>query len=859
MPSYYRLPYALTLLFFSLFCLLAPCPAARAAAPQPAAPLATIRQDLSSAAGVAWEFKPEGGGAWAKIAVPAGGWRAQGLTCDAGTYRATIPIPRSASGRVVRLAFDAVNFGAAVSAGPDAAALTPVASHVNGWMPFTADVTRLAVPGQPLLVQVEVKGRNKFKVNGKYTVPEGATWDPFLEDGLLRGVHLEVLPLVHVDDVCVKTDVARKTLQAFVTVVNASDRFAAVTLTSRLSSALGLPFPYPKIAPLSVSLAPGETRVLDLGKTPWTLGRGSYWWPNVPHRPGYRAQMHVLDVTSAVGGRPVHQYRQAFGFRQFEARGAHYYLNGVRCNLRGDNQQEADFGTDGYGLRPGFGPPAPGNPGWPLAVTNLLRLNFNVLRIHQIPATPYMLDVCDAQGLMLVDESPLRGSEGGEDFGRGHDVMLDMDRELARRDRNHPSVVLWSAANEWTDPIKEAVPAIQAIDDTRPIIADGVGDLGPPYINMEHYVTGFNVLPDAGGHPRSDRPYGETEAVWPGDNTKQGFAWMATSVRTRRLKGDADLRNYTLNNAWPNYVPGEGPENEVLEAKVKGDANAKILPALPDPWHNANIRLMQQCYSPVAVCDVEFDQQNKRSDVNGDWPVSKPRLGAGAPIVRRLAVFNDEFSGTAVSVAWEARAGTKAGPLVASGRFTLPIPLGEFRTVEVKFTAPKAPGDLCLILSSSKDGVSRFHDDLLVFRVAAADAHLVSDGDYKLVNGNSGLAAGVDPKGGPAVVQQALTDAPLWHLTNLGGDDVTLTRKADGRRLDVSGASLVNEAAAIESEAGAAASQVWHLTEESDGLYALVNKNSGKRLDVYGSSTKPGDRIVQWEANGGANQLWRFR
>ena len=43
---------------------------------------------------------------------------------------------------------------------------------------------------------------------------------------------------------------------------------------------------------------------------------------------------------------------------------------------------------------------------------------------------------------------------------------------------------------------------------------------------------------------------------------------MGTGMRIRRLKGDADLRNYVLNNAWPNYVPGEGPETEVLEKKV---------------------------------------------------------------------------------------------------------------------------------------------------------------------------------------------------------------------------------------------------------------------------------------------------
>ncbi|MDQ2799154.1 MAG: beta-galactosidase, partial [Armatimonadota bacterium] len=664
-----------------------------------AAPPETDRIDLSSAANVAWQFKAEGGD-WKPIVVPGGGWRAQGYVCDAGTYRAIVPIPKDLTGRMVRLKFAAVNFGADISVGPDDDHLTKIASHVDGWVPVVADVTPFARPGQPLHVQVDVKGRNKFKVNGKYIVPEGATWDPYLEEGILRGVHLELLPTIHVDDVFVRTSVTARRLQPTVTVTNASPRPATVMVLAKLLSTSQAHFAYPKIAPISVTLAGGETRAVSLGSIAWTLGPSSYWWPNVPYRAGYRAQMHVLDVSLKVDGETRHHAQQSFGFRQFEARGNHYYLNGIRCNLRGDNQQEADFGTDGYGIRPGFGPPSPGNGGWPQAVDNLQRLNFNVMRIHQIPATPYMLDVCDQKGLMLVEESPLRGSEGGEDFAHGHDNMLNMDRELVQRDRNHPAIVVWSAANEWAEPIKEAVPVIQAVDDTRPIIADGVGDMGAPYINMSHYQSGFNVLPDSGGPPRADRPYGETEAVWPGDNTRQGFAWMATSIRTRRLKGDADLRNYVLNNAWPNYVPGETPENEVLEVRVKGNPNATILPAIADPWHNTNIRLLQQCYNPVAACDVDFDQKNKRSNKNGDWPVVQPRLAVGSHVVRHLAVFNDEFSGGHVQVSWEVHRGAKTGPLLKSGHVTLPIPLGEFAMTDIAFDAPQTPGPLCLILST---------------------------------------------------------------------------------------------------------------------------------------------------------------
>ncbi len=97
----------------------------------------TVVEDLSSDAGINWQFKPEGG-QWKRIAVPAGGWRAQGYDCDAGTYRATIPIPRSAAGKTLHICFAAANFAAEVLAGPDEDGLERVATHVNGWMPFWA-------------------------------------------------------------------------------------------------------------------------------------------------------------------------------------------------------------------------------------------------------------------------------------------------------------------------------------------------------------------------------------------------------------------------------------------------------------------------------------------------------------------------------------------------------------------------------------------------------------------------------------------------------------------------------------------------------------------------------------------------
>ena len=257
---------------------------------------AASTSDLSSAAGAAWEFKPEGGG-WKAIEVPAGGWRTQGYTCDAGTYRTTLTLPTYAGGERVRLAFDAINFGAKIYAGKDEAGLQLVAEHIDGWVPVKADLTPVAAPGEKLLVQVEVAGRKKLMANGKFLVPEGASWYPGLEEGILRGVRLEIVPAVRVEDVFVRTSVGPDVLNAQVTLANDTDAPAAVSLAPAVESANGANYPYPKMTETTCQLPAKTTRTVDLGDVPWTAGAGSYWWPNVPYRPGFRAQLHRLVLS----------------------------------------------------------------------------------------------------------------------------------------------------------------------------------------------------------------------------------------------------------------------------------------------------------------------------------------------------------------------------------------------------------------------------------------------------------------------------------------------------------------------------------------------------------------------------------
>ena len=136
-------------------------------------------------------------------------------------------------------------------------------------------------------MQVEVAGRKKLTAaNGKFIVPEGASWYPGLAEGILRGVHLEILPAVRVEDVFVRTTVGPDVLNAQVTLANDTDAPAVVSLAPAVESANGANFEYPKIAEVTCDLPAKTIRTVDLKDVPWAAGTASYWWPNVPYRPG---------------------------------------------------------------------------------------------------------------------------------------------------------------------------------------------------------------------------------------------------------------------------------------------------------------------------------------------------------------------------------------------------------------------------------------------------------------------------------------------------------------------------------------------------------------------------------------------
>ena len=164
-----------------------------------------------------------------------------------------------------------------------------------------------------------------------------------------------------------------------------------------------------------------------------------------------------------------------------------------------------------------------------------------------------------------------------------------------------------------------------------------------------------------------------------------------------------------LNNAWPNYVPGESRSNGNTGAKgqeARRTGELVYLPAISDPWTNRNIQLIQQCYAPVAVADLEFDRLNVASNKNGEWPVVRPELRAGQLVLRTLTVLNDDLSGKRVTVKWGSE---DAFSCFRSWSYTSASTTRRTKKCEDRLQISREAGELC----SGGAGLERWREEIL--------------------------------------------------------------------------------------------------------------------------------------------------
>ena len=182
----------------------------------------------------------------------------------------------------------------------------------------------------------------------------------------------------------------------------------------------------------------------------------------------YQAVVRVLDR----GGAVLDEQRVDFGIREarFEAETG-FWLNGRNIKLNGV-AIHADGGAVGAAVPLAV---------WEQRLTALRRVGVNSLRMAHNPPAPEALDLMDRMGFLVMDELFDQWNVGKTPYDY-HLFFSDWHRrdarDIVRRDRNHPSIILWSAGNEIHDTayaanvqnsLRSIMTAIRAEDTTRPI------------------------------------------------------------------------------------------------------------------------------------------------------------------------------------------------------------------------------------------------------------------------------------------------------------------------------------------------------------------------------------------------------
>lgn len=400
-----------------------------------------------------WDFYCTEGrrsGSWQTIEVPAqwelqgfgeycyGRWYKEGRKSpprEEGIYRTSFTLPRAWRGGVVRLVFEGVMTDAVVKINGRQVG----EKHRGAFYEFAFDISKVVRYGSSNQLEVTVSKESDDKsVNA---AERKADW--WIFGGIFRPVYLELLPPTHIVEYALDPRADGSLLGTLTTTPLERGSMLELTLDGERV--------------LRYELGAGTEHSIDAS---WCDIEA--WNPENPKR--YCLGLRLLDVR----GRTLHERKEMIGFRTLEVRPRDgLYLNGTKLLLKGINRHS--FWPEGGRTT---------NAAISRRDGELIKeMNMNAVRVHYA-ADRHFMDVCDSLGILVVNE--LCGWQNAYNA----EVGTPLVEALVKRDRNRPSVIIWSNGNEggWNT----ALDPLFAVHDPqkRPVIHPWA-DFGP--IDTHHY------------------------------------------------------------------------------------------------------------------------------------------------------------------------------------------------------------------------------------------------------------------------------------------------------------------------------------------------------------------------------------
>ena len=444
-----------------------------------------------------------------------------------GSYRREFEMPRSWKDRQVFLVFDGADSALTVWVNGK-----PVGYSEDSRLPAEFNITPYVRPGKNVLAAQVLRWSD-----GSYLEDQ----DMFRLSGVFRDVYLYSAPNVHIRDFFVRTDLDKECANAVfkvrAKVANYSSRpIGNLVLDVSLLDAEGNNvFAESLNRTVENVRAKGET-VVELERE---VVNPRKWSAEHPHL--YMLLLKLLDSK----GSEIEIERCRVGFRKVEAKDGQILVNGVPVYFKGVNRHEHEDAR-----------------GHAVTVESMVKdillmkqFNFNAVRTCHYPNDPAWYDLCDEYGIYVIDEANIEchglANIGGPEYRSepANDpdwltAFMERCTRMVERDKNHPSVVMWSLGNEaGYGPNHDAAAGwIHGYDKTRLVHYEGTihtqGKVSPVVDVVSVMYPTIDRLAELGEDPDEPRPAIMCEyAHSMGNSTGNLKEYWETIHAHKRLRG----------------------------------------------------------------------------------------------------------------------------------------------------------------------------------------------------------------------------------------------------------------------------------------------------------------------------------
>ena len=434
------------------------------------------------------------------------------LPVQPALYRKTVSIPSNAKNKRLWLEFDGVFSNSRYWLNGQ-----EIGSQYSGYSRSRFDITGVGECGGDNVLTVRVDPR----YDGWWY--EGG--------GIYRHVRLVIVDPIHIapDGVFVTSAVADPRdgvhadamISANAEITNCSATSVSATVLSEIVDAQGRRIAINSTEqPLSAGASANVThRIALTNATLWSVEN-----PN----------LYQLRSTITVAGKVVDQVTTSFGARNIHwdaERG--FFLNGKHVKIQGVNMHQDHAGV-GVAMPDRL---------FRWRLERLKEMGCNAIRLSHNPVEPVLLDECDRLGFLVIAENRHLGDSYVDQTPKSARAVEHRDlTALVKRDRNHPSIILWSLCNEqWIQGSPEAAAMARAmrqrvleLDPTRLVTAAMNGG----FTNKE----GFIGVLDAIGINYNPGVYGPVHALC-----------RATPILATEIASEVGTRGVYGTNHWDNY------------------------------------------------------------------------------------------------------------------------------------------------------------------------------------------------------------------------------------------------------------------------------------------------------------------